>query len=111
MAVKIITFLSILGINIAAGVVLVFFLMLGLNGFSTRDSNYAFGFFIAGGVLVSFLMATAGLFLVKFLIAKEWNRFLAVLLSVVGFAAVGVILKFIILVIALLVADIVRTSR
>ena len=111
MAAKIITFLLILVANVGVGVGFVFMLMLGLNGFSERDANYGFGVFIAGGLLVSFLMATAGLFLVKFLNGKQWNTVLAVLAAVVGFAALGFVLKVVIFFIAIFVAGFVRTSR
>jgi hypothetical protein len=111
MAAKIITFLLILLINVGVGVGFVFFLMLGLNGSSERDANYAFGGFIAGGLLVSFLMATAGLLLVKFLNKKQWNTVLTVLLSVVSFAALGFVLNVVIFFIAIFVAGYVRTGR
>jgi|SRR5215213_6920804 len=111
MAAKIITFLLILLINVGVGGGFVFFLMLGLNGFSERDANYAFGVFIAGGLLVSFLMATAGLFLVKFLNKKQWNQIFAVLVAVIGYAALGFVLKVVIFFIAIFVAGLVRTSR
>ena len=111
MAAKLITFLLILGINVAVGAGFVFMLMLGLNGFSEREASYAFGFFIVAGLLVSFLMASAGIFLVKFLTGKQWNQVLAVLLSVVGFAALGFVLKVVIFFIAIFVADFVRTRR
>lgn len=111
MAAKIITFLLILGINIAVGVGFVFFLMLSLNGFSEGDAMYAFGIFIVGGLLVSVLMATAGVFLVKFLTGKEWNVFLAVLLSIVSFVVLGFILKIVIFFVGIFAADFVRTSR
>jgi len=111
MAAKIITFLLILGINVAVGVAFVFMLMLGLNGFSERDAGYAFGFFIVGGLLVSFLTATAGVFLIKFLSGKQWNQVLAVALSVIGFAALGFVLKVVIFFIAIFVADFVRTRK
>ena len=111
MAAKIITFFLILLINAGVGVAFVFFLMLGLNGFSEHDANYAFGVFIVGGLLVSLLMATAGVFLVKFLNKKQWNTVLAVLAAVVGFAALGFVLKVVIFFIAIFVAGFVRTSR
>ena len=111
MAAKIITFLLILGINVGVGVGFVFLLMLGLNGFSERDANYAFGFFIGFGLLISLLMATGGLFLVKFLSGKRWNRVLAVSASVITFAALGFVLKVVIFFIAIFVADFVRTAR
>jgi hypothetical protein len=111
MAAKIITFLLILLINVAVGAGFVFMLMLGLNGFSEHDANYAFGVFIVGGLLVSLLMATAGLFLARFLTGKEWNAVLAVLVSVVAFVALGFVLKVGIFFIAIFVADFVRTSK
>jgi hypothetical protein len=111
MAAKIITFLLIFGVNIAVGAGFVFFLMLSLNGFSERDANYAFGIFIVGGLLVSVLTATAGVFLVRFLTGKDWNAVLAVLLSVVSFVVLGFILKVAIFFIGILAADHIRTSR
>ena len=111
MAAKIITFLLIFGINFTIGVGFVFLLMLGLNGFSERDANYAFGIFIVGGLLVSILAAFGGIFLVKLLVKKEWNAPLAVLLSVVAFVALGFVLKVVILFVGILAADFIRTSR
>lgn len=110
MAAKIITFLSILVINVAIGVCFVFLLMLGLNGFSERDANYGFGVFIVGGLLVIFLTATGGIFLLKFLLKKEWNAVVAVLVSVVGFGALGFVLKVVILIVGILAADFARKS-
>ena len=111
MATKIITFLLILVGNVAVGVGFFFMLMLGLNGFHENDAAYAFGVFIVGGLLVSLLTATAGLLLVKFLTGKQWNAFLAVILSVVAFVALGFLLKVALLFIAVFVADFVRTWR
>lgn len=111
MAAKIITFLLILGINLAIGFALLFFLALALNGFSERAANYAFGIFSAGGILVSFLMAAAGIFLVKFLAGKEWNAVLAGLLSVASFSVLGFVLKIVIFFVGIFAADFVRTSR
>jgi hypothetical protein len=85
--------------------------LLGLNGFSERDANYAFGIFIVGGLLVSILAAFGGIFLVKLLMKKEWNASLAVLLSVVAFVALGFVLKVVILFVGIFVADFIRTSR
>jgi len=111
MAAKIITFLLILGINVAIGAGFVFFLLLALNGFSERDANYAFGIFIVGGLLVSVLMAVGGVFLVRFLLKKQWNAVLAGLLSGVGFATLGFVLKIVIFFSGIFTADFVRTSR
>ncbi len=111
MAAKIITFLLILGINVAVGVAFVFMLMLGLNGFSERDAGYAFGFFIVGGLLVSFLTATAGVFLVKFLTGKQWNQVLAVALSVIGFASFVFVLKVVFFFISFFFSDFFRTRK
>jgi hypothetical protein len=111
MAVKIITFLSILIINVAVGVGFVVLLMLALNGFGGRAANYAFGIFIAGGISVSILMAAGGIFLLKFLLKKDWNAVLAVLLSIIGFVALGFVLKVVIFFVSILAADFVRTSR
>lgn len=111
MAARIITFLLILLGNLVIGAAMLFFLVLGLNGFTEREANYAFGIFIGGAFLVSILTATAGVFPVEFLIKKDWHALLAVAVSVSGFIVLGFILKIVILLIGIFVADFIRTSR
>ena len=111
MAAKIITFLSILLINLAVGFALLFFMILALNGFSERDANYAFLTFITGGIVVSFLTAIAGIFLLNFLTNKSWNRILAVIVSVAAFSILGFVINVVIWFAGILIADLVRTSR
>lgn len=111
MAAKIITFLSILIINVAIGVGFVFLLALALNGFSERDANYGFGVFIVGASLVSILTAVGGIFLLQFLLKKDWNAVLAVLISIIGCVALGFVLKVVILFVGILAAALARKSR
>lgn len=111
MAANIITFLLILLINLAVGFGLLFFMALALNGFSERDSNYAFLIFIGGGIIVSFLTAAAGVFLLKFLTNRNWNPILSVLFSAAAFSILGFIINFVVWFIGILAADMVRKSR
>jgi hypothetical protein len=111
MAAKIITFLLILLVNLTAGFALLFFMALALNGFSERDANYAFLIFIVGGIVVSFLTAAAGVFLLKFLIKRNRNLILSVFLSAAAFSVLGFIINFVVWFIGILAADIVRKSR
>lgn len=111
MAAKIITFLLILLINLAAGLAMLFFMALALNGFSERDANYAFLIFIIGGIIVSFLIAAAGVFLLKFLTNRNWNPILSVLFSASAFSILGFIINFVVFFVGILAADIVRKSR
>ena len=111
MAAKIITFLLILLINLAAGLAMLFFMALALNGFSERDANYAFLIFIIGGVFISILTAIAGIFLLKFLTNRKWNLILSIIFSVAGFSVLSFIINIVIWFTGIFIADFVRTSR
>ena len=111
MTAKIITFLIIALLNGAGGFLLMFFLLLGLNGFSERDSQWSFSLYIAGAVIVILTMSAAGTFLTKYLIeSKNWSVVLSVFASSTAFVIIGVILEFILMFAAIFWASAVRNS-
>lgn len=111
MAAKIITFLLIGGANLAVCVILFFFLMLGLNGFSERDAIYAFVFFIIGALLVTILSGILGILLLRLLIKKKLSSILASIISVLVFSTLGAVINFALVFGGVIIADLVRTSR
>ena len=111
MTAKIITFLTIGGVNLAVSVFLLFFLMLGLNGFSERDANYAFLFFIIGAIVVAVLSGVLGIVLLKILINKSFRSVSASIISILIFSILGIIINIALWFGGLIIADIVRTSR
>ena len=111
MAAKIITFLVIVGINLAVAVVLLFFLMLALNGFSERDANYAFLFFIIGAFVVTFLSGILGIVLLNILTKRNFGSVSASIIAVLIFSILGAAINFALVFGGVIIADLVRTSR
>lgn len=111
MAAKIITFLIIALLNGTGGFLLMFFLLLGLNGFSERDVQWSFYLYIAGAIIVTLTTGATGIFLTNHLIeAKNWNAVLSVFASSTAFVIIGIILDFILLFTAIFLASAVRNS-
>src|SRR5688500_13854230 len=110
MAIKIVAFFVTLVINIAAGVVIFFFMLLGMNGFSESDANYGLGAYIILGILVTLLMSTGAVLLVHILLKRNLGKAVAALIAVPIFSVVGTGLKIVSCVIGLLIADYVRIN-
>ena len=111
MAAKIITFLAISGVNLAISVFLLFFLMLGLNGFSERDANYAFLFFIIGAFVVAVLSGILGIVLLNILINKNFRSVSASIITIFSFSIIGAVINIALSFGGLIIGEIVRTSR
>ena len=112
MAAKIITFFLIALLNGAGGFLLMFFLLLGLNGFSERDVQWSFYLYVAGIVFITLATGAAGVFLTKYLIeTKNWNAILSVFSSSTAFVLIAIVLDFIVLFAAIFLADAFRNSH
>lgn len=112
MAAKIITFILIALLNGTGGFLLMFFLLLGLNGFSEHDVQWSFYLYIAGIVIITLTTSAGGIFLTKFLIeSKNWNAVLSVFASSTAFVIIGIVLDFILLFAAILLAGAVRNGH
>lgn len=112
MAAKIITFLLIAVLNGTGGFLLMFFLLLGLNGFSERDVQWSFYLYVAGIVIITLATGAAGVFLTKYLIeTKNWNAVLSVFSSSTAFLIIGIVLDFIVMFAAIFLASAVRNSH
>lgn len=111
MAAKIITFLLIGGVNLTVGIVLLFFLMLALNGFSERDANYAFLFFIIGAFVVTALSGILGIVLLNLLVRRNFRSVSASIIAVLIFSVLGAVINIALLFGGVIIAELVRTSR
>lgn len=112
MTAKIITFLIIALSGGAGGFLLMFFLLLGLNGFSERDVQWSFYLYIAGAIVVVLATGAAGVFLTKYFIeSKNWSAVLSVFASSTIFVIIGIILDFILMFAAIFLASAIRNSH
>ena len=110
MATKIIAFLVTLVINIAAGVVVFFFMLLGMNGFSESDANYGLGTYIVLAAAVSLLMATGAAGLVHILSKRKFRGIVSALIAIPVFSVAGAGLKIVCSIVGIFVADYVRVN-
>jgi uncharacterized membrane protein len=103
-----------LGITILSGIFGFFGLLLALNGFmgQERAVNTALVTYIILAVVIILLVTifsalTAGFLQTRF----EWRSAFAVIASSFGFAIIGVVMHFVVIIIAAIVADQMRTTR
>ena len=108
MGTKIATFIITLLINIVIGVVVFFFMIIAMNGFSESDANYGLGAYIVLAIMVSLLMAAAAAFTTHLLMKRAFRGWTAALIAVPVFSMIGGALKFVCSIIGLLIADYVR---
>jgi hypothetical protein len=97
-------------LNMAAGVVVFFFMLLAMNGFSESDANYGIVVYIILAVIVTVLMAVSAVATVHVLLKRNWGAFGAAILGIVVFSGVGAGSKVVCSIIGVLVADLVRVN-
>ena len=110
MAPKIAAFIITFLINVAIGVVIFFFMLIGMNGFSESDANYGLGTYILLALVVSILMSILAVVTVNLLMKRNFGGAVAALISIPVFSIVGGGLKIVCSIIGLLIADYVRVN-
>lgn len=110
MSAKLAAFFITVVANVMIGVVVFFFMLLAMNGFSESDANYGLGTFIVLAILVSVGMGTAALLTVHFLMNREFRGWVAALIAIPGFSIVGGGLKIVCSIVGVLIADFVRVN-
>ena len=78
MMAKIITGLSTLGLNLAAGVLILFTMLMAMNGYSEGDAEWGLGTFIILGALISIAMTAGSVILVHFLAKRHYSAVVSV---------------------------------
>ena len=110
MAPKIIAAILTLLINIAAGVVILFMMLVAMNGFSESDATWGLGVYIVLGLMISLLMGVGAFFFASRLLKKEFSPVASVLISIPVFAIAGSVLKMVSSLIGIGVAEYVRVK-
>ena len=107
---KVIAVVLTLAANLAAGVIIFFFLLLALNGFSESDAVWGLGAFIIVALAITVLTSLAALLGTNFLLRKGFSGLVSVLILVSLCTIVGVIAELISGVIGIANADFVRRN-
>ena len=107
---KLIAFLITLFVNIAIGVVVFFFLLLAMNGYSESDATYGFVAYAACALFVSLLMSICAVRLVGILTNRKFSRWSAALISIPIFCVLGAGLKLVCAIVGVAAAEYVRLN-
>jgi hypothetical protein len=110
MALKLTAFFVTLLINIVAGGVIFFFLLLAMNGYSESDATWGIGAYIVLAILVSIAMATGALLAVQQLVKRAFRGVISVLIAISVFSIAGAVLKIVCSIIGVSVAEYVRVN-
>lgn len=110
MSAKIAAFLITLFVNVAIGVVVFFFLLIAMNGYSESDATYGFVAYIVCALFVSLLMALCAVRLVAILMNRKFSSSSAAFISIPIFCALGAGLKLVCAIIGVAVAEYVRVN-
>ena len=110
MPAKIVTALITLLINVAIGVVVFFFMLLAMNGYSESDATYGFGAYIVLALIVSLIMSLSAGFLTHVLMKRNFRGWTSALIAVPVFSIVGAVLKIVCSIIGVSVAEFVRVN-
>jgi len=110
MAAKIAAFVITFLINAAIGVVIFFFMLIAMNGFSEGDAEKGLMAYVALAFVVSILMSTCAFLLAGYLLKKGFSGAVAALIAVPIFSLVGGVLKVVCSIIGIAVAEYVRVN-
>jgi hypothetical protein len=110
MPAKIIASLLTLLINVTAGVIIFFFLLLGLNGYSESDATYGLSAYFALALVVSFSMSLCAGLVAHILMKRNFRGWTAALIAVPIFSVTGIVLKIACVIAAAAVTEYVRVN-
>jgi hypothetical protein len=106
----IIAFIPTFLINLAAGVVIFFGILVAMNGYSESDAMYGLGTYGLLAFLVTLAMSLLAALLTRRLRKREFRAVSAVLIAVAIFSLIGIVLKVICSIIGVGVAEFVRVN-
>ncbi|HKP69698.1 MAG TPA: hypothetical protein VJV05_10480 [Pyrinomonadaceae bacterium] len=108
---EILSFFTTLLINIAIGVVVFFFLLIAMNGYSESDAAYGFIAYIASALFVSLLMAVCAVRVVVLLMKRKFSSSSSAFIAIPIFCVVGAGLKLACAIVGVAVAEYVRVNH
>ena len=107
---KIIAAIIIAGINAVVGVLVFFFLLVAMNGYSERVASYGLGAFVILALIVTMSMAIGGFLITGYLLKRGRSPVLAGFLSTVAGSVLGAFLKVVSALVGIGVAEVIRAG-
>ena len=110
MAAKITAFLTTLLLNIASGIVILFMMLVAMNGFSGSDAEWGLGAYILLAVLASILMSVGAALLVHIFLIRQFSAVVSALIAIPVFTIVGIVIEVVCSLIGIGIAEYVRVN-
>lgn len=110
MALKLAAFLITMVISIAAGAVILFFMLIAMNGYNGDDAMWGLGTYVLLALAVAILSSTGAFLLVGFLSKKQFGPVACALIAMAVFSIINIGLEIVCSLIGILVADFVRVK-
>lgn len=110
MAAKITAFLTTLLLNIASGIVILFMMLVAMNGFSGSDAEWGLCAYILLAVLASILMSVGAALLVHIFLKRQFSAVVSALIAIPVFTIVGIVIEVVCSLIGIGIAEYVRVN-
>ena len=108
MPAKILTALATLLIYVSIGVVIFFFMLLAMNGYSESDATYGLGAYIVLALIVSLIMSLCAALLAHIFMKRNFRGWTSALIAVPLFSVIGGGLKIVCSIVGVAIAEYVR---
>lgn len=107
---KITAFLITFLLNLIAGAVIFFMMLIAMNGYHESDAQWGLGAYIVLAFIGTIVMSTAAVLTVGWLIKRQYSAVKAALIAIPVFSIIGVILKIVFSLFGVGVAEFVRLN-
>lgn len=97
-------------VNIAAAIVILFGMLVAMNGFSESDATWGLGAFVLLALIVMLMMTTGAFFLTVVFIKRQFSPVVSAMISIPVFSIVGIGLQIVSSLIGVGVAEFVRVN-
>lgn len=110
MASKLVALTATLIVNIIAAIIILFGMLVAMNGFSESDATWGLGAFVVLALVVTFCASVCSFFLTGVLVKRQMSPVISALISVAVFSVVGIGLQIISSLIGVGIAEFVRVN-
>ncbi len=108
MAPKIIAAIVTMGVNLAAGIVIFFGILVAMNGFNTRQADWGLGAFIVFAIVIVTLITVGAVLLVHVLLGRKFSAIVSAMIAIPLFSIIGIVLVMIAGLTAIVIGEQVR---
>jgi len=110
MAAKIAAFAITMLVTIAVAIVILFTMLIAMNGYSESDAMWGLGVYSLLALIVAALMSLGAFLLVGFMTNKKYSSLVSSLIAIAGFSVLGIVVELVCSLLGVGVAEIVRVN-